>query len=201
MCNTILLLHSLCQWPEKSIALAFAEYVYMGVLSFLSNISKFRSNKIYLVLQLRANFYISRIVVWGFATATRQSNFCSPIRLIFSRARVPFCAACNNDEDASARRRKKTSMLQSRWHNPRQGTSAWIRACSKWRHFKLTGPRPAWLPFKEFRSMQTLGIYKGPDVLLPRRNQLRIPLGEFTCGRDKPRCRTRFPKFWMLLYE
>lgn len=59
----------------------------------------------------------------------------------------------------------------------------------------LSSPRPAWLPFKEFRSMQTLGIYKGPDVLLPRRNQLRIPSGEFTCGRDKPRCKTRFPKF------
>lgn len=82
---------------------------------------------------------------------------------------------------------KKTSTLQSHWYNPRQGTSAWIRARSKWRHFKLTGPRPAWLPFKEFRSMQTLGIYKGPDVLLPRRNQLRILSREFTCGRDKPR--------------
>lgn len=35
--------------------------------------------------------------------------------------------------------------------------------------------------------MQMLGIYKGPDVLLPRRNQLRISSREFTCDRDKPR--------------
>jgi len=33
--------------------------------------------------------------------------------------------------------------------------------------------------------MQTLGIYKGPDVLPSRRNQLRIPSGELTCDRDK----------------
>lgn len=48
--------------------------------------------------------------------------------------------------------------------------------------------------------MQTLGVYKGPDVLPPRRNQLRIPSREFTCDRNKPRRRKiRISKFWALL--
>lgn len=83
--------------------------------------------------------------------------------------------------------KRKPSTLQTDWHNPGKEHLRGFVPARNGDVLSSRGLGPAWLPFKEFRSMQTLGIYKGPDVLPPRRNQLRISSREFTCDRDKPR--------------